>query len=86
MISFHYVIVLQAFLRARSLRVLVVSIGVLEGAQMWLEQTGCTFEMVLDPQRKVGTCVFTPINQLEYIHINCITREFSKARTYLASA
>ncbi|KAG7219614.1 hypothetical protein INR49_018952 [Caranx melampygus] len=38
---------------ARSLRVLVVSFGGLEGAQLWLQQTGCTFDMLLDPQRKV---------------------------------
>lgn len=45
----------QADLEARSVRVLVVSFGSVEGAQIWLEQTGCSFEMVLDPQRKVGT-------------------------------
>lgn len=43
----------QVALQARSLRVLVVSFGGLEGAHLWLEQTGCTFDMLLDPQRKV---------------------------------
>lgn len=43
----------QAGLEARSVRVLVVSFGGVEGAQVWLEQTGCTFDMLLDPQRKV---------------------------------
>ncbi|KAK2856012.1 hypothetical protein Q5P01_004747 [Channa striata] len=43
----------QADLQARSVRVLVVSFGSLEGAQLWLEQTGCSFEMLLDPQRKI---------------------------------
>ncbi|GLD49774.1 thioredoxin-like protein AAED1 [Lates japonicus] len=43
----------QTVLEARSLRVLVVSFGSFEGAQLWLEQTGCTFDMLLDPQRKV---------------------------------
>lgn len=38
------------------MRVLVVSFGRLEGAKIWLEQTGCTFDIVLDPQRKVGVC------------------------------
>uniref|UniRef100_A0A668AAG4 Selenoprotein L n=2 Tax=Myripristis murdjan TaxID=586833 RepID=A0A668AAG4_9TELE len=38
---------------ARSLRVLVVSFGGVEGARLWLEQTGCTFTMLLDPQRKI---------------------------------
>ncbi|KAL3979493.1 ubiquitin C [Sarotherodon galilaeus] len=27
--------------------------GNVEGAQLWLEQTGCTFDILLDPQRKV---------------------------------
>lgn len=40
-------------LEARSVRVLVVSFAGMEGAQVWLEQTGCTLNMVLDPQRKV---------------------------------
>lgn len=43
----------QADLEARSVRVLVVSFGGVEGAQVWREQTGCTFDMLLDPQRKV---------------------------------
>ncbi|XP_067337428.1 selenoprotein L isoform X2 [Channa argus] len=43
----------QADLDARSVQVLVVSFGSLEGAQLWLEQTGCSFEMLLDPQRKI---------------------------------
>uniref|UniRef100_A0A3B4TM56 Selenoprotein L n=1 Tax=Seriola dumerili TaxID=41447 RepID=A0A3B4TM56_SERDU len=44
---------LEAVPEARPLRVLVVSFGSLEGAQLWLEQTGCTFDMLLDPQRKI---------------------------------
>lgn len=48
----------QDVLAARSVQVLVVSFGGLEGAQVWLEQTGCTFNMVLDPQRQVGMCVY----------------------------
>lgn len=43
----------QAVLKARSVKVLVVAFGVVEGAQLWLEQTGCTFDIVLDQQRKV---------------------------------
>lgn len=35
------------------MRVLVVSFGSVEGAQLWLEQTGCTFNIVLDQQRKI---------------------------------
>uniref|UniRef100_A0A3P9I8B4 Selenoprotein L n=1 Tax=Oryzias latipes TaxID=8090 RepID=A0A3P9I8B4_ORYLA len=40
-------------LQARSVRVLVLSFGSVEGAKLWLEQTGCSFQMLLDPQRKV---------------------------------
>uniref|UniRef100_A0A3Q3GNH0 Selenoprotein L n=1 Tax=Labrus bergylta TaxID=56723 RepID=A0A3Q3GNH0_9LABR len=43
----------QALLDARSVKVLVVSFGGVEGAQLWKEQTGCTYDMLLDPQRKV---------------------------------
>lgn len=35
------------------MRVLVVSFGGVAGARLWLQQTGCTFDMLLDPQRKV---------------------------------
>lgn len=40
-------------LEARSVRVVVVSYGCLEGAQVWLQQTGCKFDMLLDPQRQI---------------------------------
>uniref|UniRef100_A0A3Q2PMY4 Uncharacterized protein n=1 Tax=Fundulus heteroclitus TaxID=8078 RepID=A0A3Q2PMY4_FUNHE len=40
-------------LEARSVRVVVVSFGRAEGAQLWLQETGCTFEMLLDSQRQV---------------------------------
>lgn len=43
----------QALLDARSLKVLVVSFGGSEGAKLWMEQTGCNFDMLLDPQRKI---------------------------------
>lgn len=43
----------QTLLEARSVRVLVVSFGGVEGAKLWLEQTGCTFRMLLDPERKI---------------------------------
>lgn len=43
----------QAALEAQSVWVLVVSFGCMEGAQLWLEQTGCSFDMLLDPQRKI---------------------------------
>ncbi|XP_016519343.1 selenoprotein L isoform X2 [Poecilia formosa] len=43
----------QTLLEAQSVQVMVVSFGSVEGAQLWLEQTGCTFEMMLDSQRKV---------------------------------
>lgn len=43
----------QNLLDARSVRVLVVSFGSTEGAQLWLEQTGCNFEILLDQPRKI---------------------------------
>ncbi|KAM3603361.1 uncharacterized protein V6R79_020740 [Siganus canaliculatus] len=43
---------LLADLSARSVKVLVVTFGGQEGANIWLEQTGCTFDMVLDKPRK----------------------------------
>lgn len=43
----------KADLEAQSVQVLVVAFGSFEGAQFWLEQTGCIFNMVLDGQRKV---------------------------------
>lgn len=43
----------QALFEAQSVRVLIISFTVLEGAQIWLEQTGCKFPMLLDQQRKI---------------------------------
>uniref|UniRef100_A0A8C6URE1 Uncharacterized protein n=1 Tax=Neogobius melanostomus TaxID=47308 RepID=A0A8C6URE1_9GOBI len=43
----------RALLEARSVRVLIISFSVLEGAQIWLEQTGCKFPMLLDQQRQI---------------------------------
>ncbi|CAB1342921.1 unnamed protein product [Coregonus sp. 'balchen'] len=44
----------EELLQLESARVLVVSFGCREGAQLWLEQTGCKYDMLLDPQRKMG--------------------------------
>lgn len=35
------------------MKVVVVSFGALEGARLWLQQTKCSLDFVLDPQRKV---------------------------------
>ncbi|XP_056152406.1 uncharacterized protein LOC130126800 [Lampris incognitus] len=43
----------QRALDARSLRVVVVSFGCQEGAQHWLQETGCRYDMLLDPHRKL---------------------------------
>lgn len=43
----------KALFEARSVQVFIVSFGGVEGAQLWLEQTGCSFQMLLDPQRKI---------------------------------
>lgn len=46
-------LVLQIALEARSVQVVVVSFGCREGALHWLAETGCQYDMVLDPHRKV---------------------------------
>ncbi|XP_028997328.1 selenoprotein L isoform X1 [Betta splendens] len=75
----------QADLEARSMRVLVVSFGSREGAQMWLEQTGCSFEMVLDPQRQIYRTLglsssFTKVMKfsclLQYSEYGAVDRDF----------
>uniref|UniRef100_A0A8C7JZE8 Uncharacterized protein n=2 Tax=Oncorhynchus TaxID=8016 RepID=A0A8C7JZE8_ONCKI len=43
----------QGLLDSQSARVLVVSFGCREGAQIWLDQTGCKYDMLLDPERKI---------------------------------
>lgn len=43
----------KAVLESRSVRVLVVCFGSVEGAQLWLKQTGCAFNIVLDPHREI---------------------------------
>ncbi|KAL7888963.1 hypothetical protein AOLI_G00039370 [Acnodon oligacanthus] len=44
---------LEALLEAQSVQVLMVSYGSLEGAEFWLAQTDCEFDIVFDPERKV---------------------------------
>uniref|UniRef100_A0A3Q0RQ52 Selenoprotein L n=1 Tax=Amphilophus citrinellus TaxID=61819 RepID=A0A3Q0RQ52_AMPCI len=36
-----------------NIQVVVVSFGCQEGASHWLQQTGCQYDMLLDPERKV---------------------------------
>ncbi|KAG7460968.1 hypothetical protein MATL_G00204600 [Megalops atlanticus] len=43
----------QGLLDAQSLRVLVVSSGCQEGADYWLQDTGCKYDMLLDPEKKI---------------------------------
>lgn len=43
----------QALFEAQSVQVLIISFSVLEGAQIWLEQTNCRFPMLLDQQRTI---------------------------------
>ena len=40
---------------------MIISFGQIRGAEFWLEETGCVFDMLLDPERKVrvkGVCRF----------------------------
>lgn len=48
-----YGVALQSSLDAHSVQVVVVSFGCPEGASHWLQQTGCQYDMLLDPDRKV---------------------------------
>ncbi|XP_035467408.2 prostamide/prostaglandin F synthase isoform X1 [Scophthalmus maximus] len=43
----------QTSLDAHSVQVVVVSFGRQEGATHWLKETGCRYDMLLDPDRKV---------------------------------
>ncbi|KAI1895704.1 hypothetical protein AGOR_G00108980 [Albula goreensis] len=43
----------QGMLDAQSVRVLVISFGSQEGAQYWLQDTDCKYDMLLDPERKI---------------------------------
>ncbi|XP_028251833.1 uncharacterized protein LOC114427827 [Parambassis ranga] len=43
----------QKSLDAHSLQVVVVSFGCEEGASHWLQDTGCHYDMLLDPERKL---------------------------------
>lgn len=64
----------QADLQARSLKVLVVSFGSFEGAQLWLEQTGCTFDVVLDQQRKVYRSFGLGSFYSKVMNFNCLLK------------
>ncbi|TNM94728.1 hypothetical protein fugu_017487 [Takifugu bimaculatus] len=61
-----------AVLAARSLRVLVVSFGSLEGAQIWLEQTGCAFDIVLDPQRTIYRTFGLSSSYADVLRFDCL--------------
>ncbi|XP_071752997.1 prostamide/prostaglandin F synthase-like [Centroberyx gerrardi] len=43
----------QRSLDAHSIRVVVVSFGCQEGASHWLQETGCQYDMLLDPHRQI---------------------------------
>ncbi|XP_076605164.1 prostamide/prostaglandin F synthase-like [Chaetodon auriga] len=43
----------QRSLDAHSIEVVVISFGCQEGASHWLQETGCQYDMLLDPDRKM---------------------------------
>ncbi|XP_005477429.1 uncharacterized protein LOC102076080 isoform X4 [Oreochromis niloticus] len=43
----------QSSLDAHSVQVVVISFGCQEGASHWVKQTGCQYDMLLDPSRKI---------------------------------
>ncbi|KAM9840293.1 uncharacterized protein ACBR49_015695 [Aulostomus maculatus] len=84
--------VLQAALEARSVRVLVVSFASVPGARLWLEQTGCTFDMLLDPHRQVyrsfglGSSYSKVMNfsvLLQYSEFGAVDRDFPDVPPHL---
>ena len=50
---FNNMFQLQARFEAAGVRVVIISFGQIRGAEFWLEETGCVFDMLLDPARKV---------------------------------
>uniref|UniRef100_A0A3Q0RKV2 Selenoprotein L n=1 Tax=Amphilophus citrinellus TaxID=61819 RepID=A0A3Q0RKV2_AMPCI len=43
-----------------------------EGAQLWLEQTGCTFDILLDPQRKVYRSFGLGSSYIKVMKFDCL--------------
>uniref|UniRef100_A0A3B3Z8R8 Uncharacterized protein n=1 Tax=Periophthalmus magnuspinnatus TaxID=409849 RepID=A0A3B3Z8R8_9GOBI len=43
----------ENLLESHGVRVLVVSFGCRDGATHWISETGCAFDMLLDPQRQL---------------------------------
>lgn len=62
----------QALLEARSVRVLIISFSVLEGARIWLEQTGCQFPMLLDHQRTIYGSFGLVSSYSQVMRFNCL--------------
>ncbi|KAL2098850.1 hypothetical protein ACEWY4_005330 [Coilia grayii] len=60
----------QGALDQQSVRVVVVSFGCQEGAQHWLEETGCTYDMLLDPQRNVYAAFGFGVSLLQVLGFN----------------
>ncbi|KAJ8355874.1 hypothetical protein SKAU_G00186680 [Synaphobranchus kaupii] len=78
----------QGLLDAQSVRVLVISFGCQEGAEYWLEDTGCKYDMLLDPQKNMYTAfglgrshakVFKFNNMLEFGEYSFLNRTFPQA-------
>uniref|UniRef100_A0A8C6KI64 Selenoprotein L n=1 Tax=Nothobranchius furzeri TaxID=105023 RepID=A0A8C6KI64_NOTFU len=64
------------------MQVLVVSFGSVEGAQLWLQQTGCTFQMLLDPQRKIYRSFGLGSSYLKVMKFGCLL-QYSEFCVYL---
>ncbi|XP_041928533.1 uncharacterized protein LOC121693270 [Alosa sapidissima] len=60
----------QEDLDLRSIRVVVVSFGCQEGALDWLKETGCPYDMLLDPQRNVYTAFGFGVSLLQVLRFN----------------
>ncbi|XP_063040283.1 uncharacterized protein LOC134435322 [Engraulis encrasicolus] len=64
----------QGDLDQLSVRVVVVSFGCQEGAHHWLEETGCSYDMLLDPQRKVYAAFGFGVSLFKVLGFNNILR------------
>lgn len=73
---------------------LVVSFDCLEAGQFWLQDTGCKYDMLLDPERKVYTAfglgtsyikVYNFNNLLKYAEFIVLSRQFPKRPSVCSS-
>lgn len=83
----------QSSLDEHSVEAVVVSFGCQEGASHWLQETGCQYDMLLDPDRKVrgrhnnterahsdGTPALLSVADIRSLRSGCVSEESIKLR------